>query len=232
MKDYFVNISLKDEVPDLYLVRSAIRDFLVNEKVNLRGRFLDFGCGEMPYKKMLCENSEIKEYIGLDLDVATAHRKNKPDLTWDGKTIPLADNTIDCAMATEVFEHCADPELVMEEICRVLKPSGFLIFTVPFLWPLHEVPYDEYRYTPFSLERHLKQSGFSSVNISALGGWNASMAQMLGLWLRRAPMPERRRKLMKFILMPFYRYLIKRNFPVRKFGESTMVIGLCGKAVK
>ena len=232
MKDYFINISLKDELPDLFLIRTAIRDFLNNESVNLQGRFLDFGCGEMPYRKMLCENSQITQYIGLDLEVATVNRKNKPDLTWDGKKIPLGDNSIDCAMATEVFEHCADTELVMKEIFRVLKPGGFLIFTVPFLWPLHEVPYDEYRFTPFSLNRHLKLSGFADVNINALGGWNASMAQMLGLWLRRAPMPERRRKIMKFMLMPFYRYLIRRNFPVNNFTESTMITGLCGKAIK
>ena len=232
MKDYFINISLKDELPDLFLIRTAIRDFLNNESVNLQGRFLDFGCGEMPYRKMLCENSQITQYIGLDLEVATVNRKNKPDLTWDGKKIPLGDNSIDCAMATEVFEHCADTELVMKEIFRVLKPGGFLIFTVPFLWPLHEVPYDEYRFTPFSLNRHLKLSGFADVNINALGGWNASMAQMLGLWLRRAPMPDRRRKIMKFMLMPFYRYLIRRNFPVNNFTESTMITGLCGKAIK
>jgi SAM-dependent methyltransferase len=232
MKDYFIKISLKDELPDLFLIRTAIRDFLNNESVNLQGRFLDFGCGEMPYRKMLCENSQITQYIGLDLEVATVNRKNKPDLTWDGKKIPLGDNSIDCAMATEVFEHCADTELVLKEIFRVLKPGGFLIFTVPFLWPLHEVPYDEYRFTPFSLNRHLKLSGFADVNINALGGWNASMAQMLGLWLRRAPMPERRRKIMKFMLMPFYRYLIRRNFPVNNFTESTMITGLCGKAIK
>jgi SAM-dependent methyltransferase len=232
MTDLFVNISLEDGFPDLYLIRSSIRDFLLKEKPNLNGRFLDFGCGEMPYRKMLTEGSAIKEYIGLDLEAATAKRINKPDLTWDGITIPLPDSSIDCAMATEVFEHCSDPELVMKEIQRVLKPNGFLLFTVPFLWPLHEVPYDEYRYTPFSLERHFKKSGFSETQIHALGGWNAAMAQMLGLWLRRAPMPEGKRKRLKFFLMPFYRYLVKRNLPVQGFSESTMITGLCGKAIK
>jgi len=92
---------------------------------------------------------------------------------------------IEDSIATEVFEHCPDPEIVMKEIWRVLKLGGILFFTVPFLWNLHETPYDEYRYTPFALKRHLTQSGFTEIEIKAMGGWDAALAQMLGLWVRR-----------------------------------------------
>jgi hypothetical protein len=52
----------------------------------------------------------------------------------------------------------------------MLKPGSLLFFTVSFLWPLHDVPRDAYRYTPFALERHLRNSGFAQIKLKALGG--------------------------------------------------------------
>ncbi len=101
----------------------------------------------------------MSRYIGLDLENNPIY-ENRPDITWKGNTIPLDDGSIDCAICTEVLEHLPDPEAVLSEIHRVLKPDGLVFISVPFLWPLHDVPYDEYRYTPFSLRRHLTASGF------------------------------------------------------------------------
>ncbi len=143
---------------------------------------LDVGCGKMPYKEYILGNSSVTEYIGLDLESSLVYdQKVKPDILWDGVNMPLNDSEVDCVLATEVFEHCYNLELILKEIIRVLKPGGVLFFTVPFLWNLHEIPHDEYRYTRFSLEQHLGNSGFSNLRIQALGGWHASMAQMLGI---------------------------------------------------
>jgi len=87
----------------------------------------------------------------------------------------------------------------MKEIWRVLKPGGILFFTVPFLWNLHEIPYDEYRYTPFALKRHLTQSGFNEIEIKAMGGWDAALAQMLGLWVRRRFNKTKKQKVLRII---------------------------------
>ena len=125
----------------------------------------------------------------------------------------------------------------MKEIWRVLKPGGILFFTVPFLWNLHETPNYEYRYTPFALERHLLQSGFTETNIKAMGGWDAALAQMLGLWVRRRLRSGRRkRKLLRGTLsrlfLPIIKFLYGCDCPPTDFKEGTMITGLRGTARK
>ena len=65
--------------------------------------------------------------------------------------MPIKDNSYNTIIATEVLEHCFEPEILLKEIYRVLKPGGLLFFTVPFVWNFHETPYDAYHYTPFAL---------------------------------------------------------------------------------
>jgi SAM-dependent methyltransferase len=156
----------------------------------------------------------------------------KPDYIWDGKEMPFDDAIFECAFGTEVLEHCPEPEVVLKEVYRVLKPGGIFFFTVPFLWNLHEVPHDEYRYTPFSLERHLRNSGFSEIKLNATGGWHASFAQMIGLWVRRAPMSPHKRKILSRILKPIIKKLIQKDQSVNNFGDGQMITGLSGTAKK
>jgi len=219
---------------DRYIVHGAIVRELTKSLPLLNGKLLDVGCGKMPYREFICSNSNTESYIGLDIENALCYDPMiRPDHTWDGQRIPFADAFFDCAIATEVFEHCPNPELVMIEICRVLKPGGQLFFTVPFLWPLHEVPNDEYRYTPFSLNRHLSAAGLVDIDIKPLGGWDASLAQMLGLWIRRRSMGKLARRILSGLLIPWIYFLSQRdNRTTTQFNESTMITGLSGTARK
>lgn len=230
----FVNIQLNLENLDKFYVRTSIFDALKGVLPRFEGNLLDIGCGKMPYRDYVLENSEIRKYIGLDIENALQYDESvKPDFTWNGITMPFNDNSFECAFGTEVLEHCPQPEIVLKEVLRVLKPNGFFFFTVPFLWNLHEVPYDEYRYTPFSLQRHLENAGFIEIEVKATGGWHASMAQMLGLWVRRSPMSSRKKDILSVILKPIIRFLIKIDKKtVVNFVEGQMITGLYGTAKK
>ncbi len=234
--DRFLEPSLTKENMDLYMVRSSIIGALKRFLPQCKGVLLDVGCGEMPYRSLILPR--VKEYIGLDIENALYQTNVKPDLFWDGRLIPLDDDSVDCAIATELFEHLPDIEAVLKEIRRVLKHGGSLFFTIPFLWPLHDMPNDEYRYTPFSLQRHLSNAGFDDIQIRALGGWDASLAQMIGLWLNRRPMSVEGCNEFKELLFPFYKQLIesaiKEDPPAYEgmLKESMMITGLSGTAVK
>lgn len=188
----------------------------------------------MPYKEFILKNSSVHKYVGLDIENALQYDAGiKPDCTWDGVKMPFEDNSFDAAFGTEVLEHCPETKVVLNETYRVVKNGGCFFFTVPFLWPLHEVPHDEYKFTPFALKRLLNEAGFKNITIKANGGWHASMAQMLGLWVRRAPLTLRKRKMLSHALKPVIKYLIKKDnqTPVN-FEESQMVTGLWGMAFK
>jgi SAM-dependent methyltransferase len=232
--DNFIHVPFTTKNLDRYVVRCSIKKAIDSHLKDFKGTFLDAGCGKMPYREYIKNNSRIEEYVGLDIESAIIYDAAvKPDFTWDGKKMPFADHQFDTGMATEVLEHCPEPEVFLKEVYRVLRPDGVFFFTVPFLWNLHEVPHDEYRYTPFSLERHLKNAGFTEIEIKATGGWHAAMAQLLGLWVRRSPLSAKKRKILSLIIKPIVKFLLSKDlhYPVR-FTEGQMITGMYGKAQK
>lgn len=214
-----------------YRLRRDIRDALAAQLPRFTGTLLDVGCGDMPYKPLLMGiPSRVTRYIGLDVEGGL---HGKPDLSFNGTDIPLRDAEADCAIATEVLEHCAEPEKLLREIARVLKPSGVFFFTVPFFWPVHEAPHDHHRFTPFALRRMLERAGFDRVEIAAHGGWDASLAQMIGLWARYRGMRPWKRRVLSWLLLPAVHLL---NAIDKKSddadSENTMTTGFSGIARK
>jgi SAM-dependent methyltransferase len=195
---------------------------------SFEGEVLDVGCGRMPYKSLiLSDQSRAMRYVGLD---RPDDNYEPPDLLWDGHTIPLPDCSVDSALLTEVLEHCPNAEAVLQEVRRVLRPNGFLFLTVPFVWPIHCVPYDEFRYTPFSLRRILESVGFPNPLIEATGGRHAVLAVILGLWVRRRALTSRvhvvTKAILSFLLWPVIWLLMRIDKRPLQLAESTLFVGL------
>jgi SAM-dependent methyltransferase len=216
---------------DRYVIRRAILQALQAELPNFSGSLLDVGCGYSPYRSILLSPpSHVSKYIALDLE---NNLYQKPELAWDGERIPLEDNSIDCAIATEILEHCFEPQKVLKEVCRVLKPEGLFFLTTPFLWPLHDTPWDFYRYTPFSLDKLMSQTGFKNINMKPLGGWNLAMAQILGLWVRRHPKSKIIKGISMLVFYPFWAALVLMSDRVSSgFVTNTIFCGLSTTAKK
>jgi SAM-dependent methyltransferase len=233
IKQQFLDVELSKQTFDIYVQRKALLRAIKECLPQFRGELLDVGCGQMPYREMVVQqNQTVSRYIGLDLQSSSVHDTSIADLHWDGKKIPLGDNRIDTALSTEVLEHSFNPTHTLLEINRVLRPGGLFFFTVPFIWPFHEVPFDAYRYTPFSLRMHLEEAGFTDIKINSLGGWHASFAQMFGLWVKEGGLSRWEKKIASRIAKRLIPYLLRKDIKDNSFGHHSMVSGLYGTATK
>lgn len=233
--DNFTNVKLRINTLDIYHFRNAILTSTKAAIPYFKGNFLDVGCGNKPYKNLILQNKNISTYTGLDLENARNYGGPKADIFWttDG-SIPLPSESYDSAMATEVLEHCPKPEAIISEVYRVLKTDSFFFITVPFIWNLHEVPHDEYRYTPFALQRILNEYGFEIIKMEAHGGWNAALGLMLSLWCRRYIKNNLLKFTFSFFLLPLIAILYKVDTIPPSFSEGQMITGisLIAKKVK
>jgi len=228
--DAYLRPALRPRALDSALQRRAVLAFLEEIGPTLSGVVLDVGCGHQPYRELLTGPQRGTQlYVGIDLPPT---RYRSPDVVWEGTALPLRTASVDAAIATELLEHVPDPMPLLREVHRVLRPGGRLHLTVPYLWPLHDVPDDQYRYTPFALERILRAAGFDDIELRATGGWDASLAQMLGLWVRRRPMSRRLRAPLSIVLTPVVAALARLDRRPARFTESTMLTGISGWAGK
>jgi SAM-dependent methyltransferase len=197
-----------------------------------RGVVLDLGCGDMPYKKAIMSNEKVTQYIAIDWP-GTKYYHNVPDLIWDGHSIPLEDNSVDVVLFTEVAEHIDDPAQIFNEIYRVLRKGGFVVGTTPFFWMIHEVPNDMRRMTPFSLKKLFEEIGYESHDIKGSGGWNRSMAQMLGMYVEIGLWGKKYlKKIAKAITYFPILYLTKHDVEVSDFRHTGMINSISFKAIK
>ena len=74
-----------------------------------------------------------------------------------GETLPFRDNTFDIAICSAVLEHVKEPQLIIHEMYRILKPGGKVYITVPFLQPYHAAPEDYQRWTLNGLKDLMKE---------------------------------------------------------------------------
>jgi SAM-dependent methyltransferase len=132
------------------------------------GYLLDLGCGIKPFYSTYSQYTISS--IGIDV-AASPHGTQTADIVYDGKVIPFGDNTFDTIFCTEVMEHVPEPINFLSEIFRVLKPGGKLIMTTPFLVPLHEEPFDFYRYTRYGIQHLLGSAGFQNIRITPFGDY-------------------------------------------------------------
>lgn len=155
---------------------------------SFRGRVLDVGCGQSPYRFLL--NQKQTEYFGLDIaDAFKFDYQNSEITAFNGEDVPFESEKFDALICTEVLEHAKNYSKLVNEMCRVLKPGGRAIVTVPWSARYHYIPHDYFRYTPSSLKEMF--AGFNEVEIRPRGSDVASIANKIVVMWSRNLLPTR-----------------------------------------
>jgi SAM-dependent methyltransferase len=151
-----------------------------------RGALLDLGCGTVPLHGLyapLVAGSTCVDWA------ASPHATNHIDIVADlSQPLPLADGAFDTVILSDVLEHVPEPRALLAEIARVLRPGGHLLLNVPFLYGLHELPHDYYRYTRFALARLVGGAGLELLQLRAIGGSLHVLADLLAKHLVHLPL--------------------------------------------
>jgi SAM-dependent methyltransferase len=161
---------------------AAVGRWLAGQAPRVRGRLMDLGCGNQPFKGWY--GPLVDEVVPVD--AAPIPGVVVVDL---GEPLPFEDESFDTVLCTSVLEHVDNPELAMGEIARVLRSGGHALVTVPFLYPTHEAPYDFQRYTHYGLAGLARRHGLEVLDLGAQGGPVLMVAHYVvlavrqGLWL-------------------------------------------------
>jgi ubiquinone/menaquinone biosynthesis C-methylase UbiE len=95
------------------------------------------GCS--PFQKKLKPHKEKFincVYKTVDIDLSC-----NPDILADIHDLPISSQSADGVLCLSVLEHVRDPFRVVAEVYRIIKPGGYALFHVPFIYPYHGLDY-------------------------------------------------------------------------------------------
>jgi SAM-dependent methyltransferase len=88
------------------------------------------------------------EDTSIQVIATDVYASGNTQLVTDAHHLPFEDGVFDGVWITAVLEHVLEPQMVVDEIWRVLKPAGLVYAETPFMQQVHERAYDFTRFTP------------------------------------------------------------------------------------
>lgn len=123
-------------------------------------------------------NSNISDLVS-NIDIVAY---NNTDLICDIANLPLKDNSVDVIINTAVLEHVQNPEAVIKEIYRVLKPRVGIVYSYfPFIQGFHASPYDFFRVTKEGIKELFKE--FNEIEVKPGCGPTSGFLWVFQEWL-------------------------------------------------
>jgi SAM-dependent methyltransferase len=174
-----------------------LRRSIENLAPEARGLLLDIGGGERPYGALFAPH--VDRYVGLEYPPAcenispgisgehVSHLRGIVDVWGDAHDLPFREHSVDTVLCLEMLEHVPDFDRCVAQIAKVLRPGGLLLATVPFIAPLHAMPYDYARMTAPGIAVLLERHGLELVSLVPRGNTASATGALLAQFLLRGP---------------------------------------------
>lgn len=111
-----------------------------------------------------------------------AHERGLATLRADATRLPFGDHSLDLVVAFDLLEHLEADDVAVNEVLRVLKPSGHYLIAVPAdprLWSDHDEAVDHVRrYTRPGLVGLLEGGGF---DVDEVSSWNVLLRPVVAM---------------------------------------------------
>jgi SAM-dependent methyltransferase len=134
------------------------------------GTVLDLGCGVGHSYHLLAP----RETVGVDISAAALAGQERRTVVADMRELPFADSEFDAVLSVQSLEHVPDPDRVLAEVARVVKPAGTAVFVTPNRLTLGRPDeiIDPYHYVEFDADElgRLCSERFSEVEVMGLFG--------------------------------------------------------------
>lgn len=101
-------------------------------------KVLDVGCGVGVTGQYLKNQMQVKEIVGIELNAEAANQARAVlDQVIIGDIqqieLPFGPDYFDCIICADVLEHLFDPWAVLKKLKTYLKPTGWMLLSVPNL---------------------------------------------------------------------------------------------------
>jgi SAM-dependent methyltransferase len=177
--------ALMDAAEDRMWWYRALHARLLDALDGVHGRVLDAGCGTGGLLAALAARRPDLALVGVDWSPTAAARAAAksavPVVRGSIAALPLADGSVDAAIAADVLCHAAvDPEAAAMELYRVLRPGGLLLVNMPaygWLASAHDRRvHNARRHTAGQLASLLRGAGFQAVRVRY---WNTLLLPLM-----------------------------------------------------
>ncbi|MGC8783457.1 MAG: class I SAM-dependent methyltransferase [Armatimonadota bacterium] len=154
---------------------------------------VDVGCGTGATAMQLRRYGTV---IGVDISLLALSWSRQRGLNnlllAAAERLPIAPESVDVIVATDILEHLDDDVAVLKEFYRALKPGGYVVITVPaysILWSEHDLALmHRRRYVARVLAKRSHAAGFKITRLTYALFFLFPLALVMRL-LKRRPTP-------------------------------------------